>query len=630
MKLFKKTDEITALRTELAEVKAQAENANRVNRNASAFFAAVSHEIRTPMNAIAGMSELLSEDAVTTAQFEKIEIIKSYSHIMLGIIDDLLDFSRIERGSFELYPEHYSLPVLLENITSAARLAAREKALEFTTVFPAEIPPYLYGDSAKLSRALSNLLSNAVKFTEKGSVTLSLIVNEGTLIFTVRDTGIGIRPEDCRRLFDVFEQVEERKNKGLAGLGLGLTITDNIVRVMDGKLSVDSVYGEGSAFKIEIPFAPGDEEQAEFGAVDTSYVFAPEAKILLVDDIDVNLSVGTGFMKLHGIIPDTAVSGKEAIKKVCENEYDIVFMDYMMPDTDGGKASEIIRSFGGKYAKSNKPGNLKIIALTANVSPEARALLLESGMDDYLTKPVTKQALNLMFMKWLSVEKYAIIERNSINPAEEKSAPEDEPLFAELAEKAINIDIKLGFLRSGGTAEAYKNSLWLLYRRIPKSLERLNEYLSSGKRLRDFRVEVHGMKGALAINGLESLASLAYELELAAENNNVKVCKENFPAFTEKLERLKDALAEAFPEKDETNEVKNPGDAGLLNRITDDLIEIIERFDRAAALEEIENARKLDFGNHSALFELLKEDLEEYDYDSAMEKLHKFKNGEEL
>ncbi|MDR2559205.1 MAG: response regulator [Oscillospiraceae bacterium] len=622
MKIFNvfnknKEDEIKTLRIELAEVKAQAENANRVK---NAFFASVSHEIRTPMNAVAGMSELLSEDAVTEAQFEKIEIIKTYSNIMLGLIDDLLDFSQIEQGSFKLQPVHFCFPVFLENVVSTAQLAAREKGLEFTMELPEELPPYLFGDSVKLNRALANLLSNAVKFTEKGSVAFSLRVNENILAFSVRDTGIGIKPEDCSRLFDVFEQVEERRNKGLAGLGLGLTITDNIVRVMNGKLTAESIYGFGSTFKIEIPFEEGNEEQAEFGCRnnENSYISAPDAKVLLVDDIDVNLSVGIGFLKLHDITPDTAASAREAIKKVCEKNYDIILMDHMMPETDGGKASEIIRSFGGRYAKSDNPAQLKIIALTASVSPESKAMMLNMGMDDFLPKPVTKQSLNRMLMKWLPVEKYEIKNK----PLEKFS--KEEPLFRELREKVKGINTKLGFRRAGGTAEAFKTSLMLLCRRITGSLEKLENCLNPGGKLQDFKIEAHGMKGALAINGLEALSGFAYELELAAEAGNAEMCRKNLPDFAKELSELKNALSEIFENHLEPTAEKKRGDSEVLVQIIEHLIIDIERFDRAAALEQIKNAQSFDYGAGTRLLGLIKADLEDYDYDSAMEKLQKF------
>jgi CheY-like chemotaxis protein len=601
---------------ELMEEKARAESANRAK---NLFFASVSREIRTPMNVVAGMAELLSEDGVTAEQFEKISTIKTYSDIMLGLIDDLLDFSRITDGKFILEPEHYYFPSLLEKIIGTARTAAHCKNLTFTTELPLEIPCYLFGDCVRLSRALKNLLLDSINFTEKGSVTLNLQVDnaEKLLKFSIRDTGVGIKPEDRGRLLDIFEP--------------RLAITDSIISAMNGKLTVESVYEAGSTFKIELPFELGDEKQAEAGADADSYnnhVSAPEARVLLVDDIDVNLMVGIGFMKLHDINPDTAVSAKEAIKKVCEKEYDIVFMDHMMPGTDGGKASEIIRSFGGRYAKSDDIDdrkNLKIIALTASVTPEAKALMFGSGMDDFIPKPVTKQALNQMLMKWLPSDKYEIIHKRA--PAGFESRVENFPIFLEAAQKAAGLDIQSGFRLCGGTAEAFENSLRLLNRRIPKSIEKLEGSLKSYKaeRFREFAVEAHGMKGALAINGLDDLSALAYELELAGKSKNAEACTRYLPDFIHKLTALSAALSEVFTDETDVFE-KKQGDKEELETIITRLIIIIERFDRGQALIEIEYAQGFDFGSRSnKLFELLKADLYEYDYDSAMEKLQNFK-----
>jgi signal transduction histidine kinase/CheY-like chemotaxis protein/HPt (histidine-containing phosphotransfer) domain-containing protein len=613
-----KIDETLALNENLGAAKLRAENANRAK---SAFFASVSHEIRTPMNAVIGMSELLSEDEVTDRQLDKIKYIKTYSNILLGIIDDLLDFSEIEDGSFRLTPEHYNFPALLDNIAYTAKLAAQEKGLEFIPEFSAELPEYILGDAAKLRQALMNLLSNAVKFTEKGKVTFAVRFNESALEFSVSDTGTGIKPEDCERLFVLFKTAEERKATGLFGIGLGLTITDNIVRMMNGKLTVESIYNFGSTFRVEIPFEAGSRELAGLDSGESTHVSAPEAKVLIVDDIDVNLTVGIGFLKLHDIIPDIAASAKEAIKLICEKDYDIVFMDHMMPETDGVKASEIIRSFGGKYAKSgDNSGGLKIIALTASVTSEAKKLMLDSGMDDFLPKPVTKSALNRMLLKWLPPERRTI----KIVSAESEIKPENYPPFLKAAEKINGLDITLGLRRSGGTAQAFGNSLKLLYRRIPKSLSELERYLKD-RLFAEFAVEVHGMKGALAINGLEELSRFAAELEAEAKSENAILCTKKLPNFTKKLKALEAAIGVIFPE--DSPRKKQPGSGKLLREFIDVLMIDIERFDRTSALREIEQALEFTFdGKGGRLFELLKADLEDYDYDSAMEKLQNFEN----
>jgi signal transduction histidine kinase/DNA-binding NarL/FixJ family response regulator len=603
---------------QIAEILALKTHMEMSNRAKSAFFAAVSHEIRTPMNAIIGMSGLIADENMSAEQLDRIQSMQTYSDILLGIVDDLLDLSRIEEGDFTLTPVHYNFPVLLDNIVSAARLPAREKGLELSVDFAVDLPEYIYGDAARLRQALNNLLSNAVKFTEKGGVKFSVRpvnVPEEIIEICIIDTGAGISPQDIEKLFDPYAQLEGRKARGLSGMGLGLAITDSIIRMMGGKITAESMLGFGSTFKVEIPLVQGDPELADPNAESSQYVIAPEAKILLVDDIDVNLSVGVGFFKLHDIHADIAGSAKDAIKLICEKDYDIVFMDHMMPETDGAKATEIIRSFGGKYEQ----GKLKIIALTANVTQEARELMLASGMDDFLPKPITQNALNRMLLKWLPDEKHAE-ERRSIN--QQLRAGDYTDAIRE-AEKIEGLNIRQGFRHSGGTAEAFENSMKLLSRRIPKIISALQICLNDG-RLSAIAIEAHGMKGALAINGHKELSKLAEGLEFAAKEGDTRVVIKKLPEFTKKLAEFGQQLEIIFSKP--TTKKKKPGTQEALAEYIENLMMDVERFDRARAFGEIGRALEYDFGEAAdRLLESIKTDLEDYDYDSAMEKLQSFK-----
>ncbi|MCL2019000.1 MAG: ATP-binding protein [Oscillospiraceae bacterium] len=614
------------LNNDLDMAKLRAEKANNAK---SAFFKAISHEIRTPMNAVIGMSELLSESNIADEELNKIRSIRTYSNILLGIVDDLLAFSRLADGNFRLRHEHYFFPALLENVSQTAKLTAKEKGIGFITEFPGELPKYLYGDAAMLHKALMNLLSNAVKFTAKGEVTFTLRINaadsRNMLEFSIRDTGTGIQCEDCKNLFTPSWQIEKCSDTEHSGIGIGLKIADGIIRAMDGELSVESVYGSGSTFKAEIPFETGNEEQAEDGGGENSYVSAPNAKVLLVDDININLTVGAEFLKIHDIIPDTVINAKEAIKKICEKDYDIVFMDRMMPEIDGGRASEIIRSFGGKYAKGDSPENLKIIALTASVSNEAKELMLKAGMDDFLPKPVTKQSMNRILMKWLPPEK----QKMKTKPITYGLKLNDNSPFLKAAERINGLDIRLGLRRSGGTMLAFKNSLTLLHKSIPRSLSECENALRN-ERVWDFAVEAHGMKGSLAINGFKELSGLAEELENAAKSENAKLCEEKLPHFARELKTLEKALKELIEIPLETDfdkeKEKKQGDSAIFFEFIAALTDDIERFDRAVALERIKKANEFIFdGENEKFFESLEADLNDYDYDLAMERLQSVK-----
>jgi signal transduction histidine kinase/HPt (histidine-containing phosphotransfer) domain-containing protein/FixJ family two-component response regulator len=616
-----RTEELTALINEVNAEKEQAENANRTK---SAFFSSLGHEIRTPMNAIVGISELLTEEDLDLEHLEQIRNIKEYCDSLLGIIDDLVDFSSMEDGSFLLQSAHYDFNALLEHIAAEARLSAREKGLEFKTEIAADLPKFLNGDSAKLHRVLVNLLSNAVKFTQNGLVSFSTALSEDSekgekkLKFTVSDTGTGIKPDDLPRLFEPYLQVDGRKERGRIGAGgVGLIITDRIVSMMGGSISVESIYGFGSTFRIEIPFEVGSETLIGLKTDETTYVSAPEANILLVDDIDINLTVGSGFFKLHDIYPDVASSAKEAIKKICAKDYDIVFMDHMMPEMDGAAATEAIRKFGGKYAKGGD--GLKIIALTANVSSAIREKLLKSGMDDFLPKPITKASLNHMLIMWLPEKKCEIKTKKGNHEIQ----PEDYSDVVKAADKITGINVRHGLRRVGGGLEEFENSLKLLARRIPRSVDEINQCLA-GNRLYDLAIEVHGMKGALAINGIDELAKLAGEIETHAKSRNREACAKKLPRFVKKLTTLCAeidgilARAAQVPKKE--------GSGQLLSEFVEYLIEIVGRFDRNMALDEVNKAMTYTFGKkHDRYLEEIKADLEDFDYDSAMARLQRFK-----
>jgi signal transduction histidine kinase/response regulator of citrate/malate metabolism len=608
-------------KAEIAALKTHIEISNRAR---SAFFAAMSHEIRTPMNAIIGMSGLLAEDNLSGEQLDRVISMQTYSDVLLGILDDMLDLSKIDDGSFSLTQTHYNLPALLDNLMPAARLSAREKGLEIIIEYSPDLPDYIYGDSARLRQALNNLLSNAVNFTEKGSVKFSAELKNKLLIFKITDTGVGIKADDVEKIFDPYAQIEGRRARGLPGMGLGLVITNYIISMMKGEIKVESMLGFGSTFTVEIPFEEGNASLSDINADNRYCISAPDAKILLVDDIEINLSVGAGFFKLHDINADTADNAQDAIKLICEKDYDIVFMDHMMPGIDGVKATEIIRKFGGKYDKGS---NLKIIALTANVTKEARELMLSSGMDDFLPKPITKSALNRMLLKWLPEDK-RVLKRDDFDF---ELSPDDYTDAIKAAEKIKGLDIKKGLRRSGGTAEAYENSLKLLYRRIPKSITALETFLSDGQ-IPDFATEVHGMKGAFAINGHSELSKLAAELEYSAKKSDTASIKQKLPLFNKKMtkfcEAVENIFAQNFTEKftEGTVKTKKSGTNERLKEYINNLVMDVERFDRTRAFGEINRALEYDFGETTGkLLENIKADLEDYDYDSAMEKLQNFK-----
>ena len=380
--------------TDFMREKQKAENANNAK---SDFLATMSHEIRTPMNAIIGMSEMLSRSNMDAQQKKYLNDIRKSSQALLSIINDILDFSKIEAGKIELVNVNFNLKVLLDNLHSIFTVLCNEKKLEMKYLADEKLPMTVYADENRLRQILTNLLSNALKYTPAGEITLSARVEDGKhLRFDIKDTGIGIREEDRKKLFKPFEQLDIRKNRNVVGTGLGLAVSYNLCRIMNGDLWLESEYGKGSCFSVRIPYVQADESYQEQNVdVKIQDFVAPTAKILVVDDIDINLTVAEALLSSFEITPDLAISGAKAIELAEKNQYHIIFMDHMMPEMDGLETTLRIRSL------NNWNEQAPIVALTANVISGMEQMFLDNRMDDFLPKPINISKLNLCLRKWL-------------------------------------------------------------------------------------------------------------------------------------------------------------------------------------------------------------------------------------
>lgn len=392
------------------------EEADAANKAKSNFLANMSHEIRTPMNAIIGMSEVVLRSRELNPELrENVTNIKMAGMNLLGIINDILDISKIESGKYELMEEKYDFPSLINGIRNVIQVRADAKGIAFHIYVDPDVPAYLVGDSTRLHQILINIVGNAVKFTNKGSVTLRVSWNmdleEPVLYFKVEDSGIGIREEDIEKIFGEFNQVDTRKNRYIQGTGLGLAISLHLAQMMGGTIEVKSIYGKGSTFTIivqqkvksyirigeDIVRALEKNTYKPAGNSDEGEIIQkPDARILIVDDNKINLMVAESIMKPYNMQIDTADSGLEAIDMVQKKDYDIVFMDHMMPELDGVDTTRLIRSLPGK-----KYSELVIIALTANAVQGAKEMFLENGMQDFLAKPILEKELDRILNKWL-------------------------------------------------------------------------------------------------------------------------------------------------------------------------------------------------------------------------------------
>ncbi len=427
---------------ELFEEKVRAESANHAK---SEFLANMSHEIRTPINAVLGMNEMIlreghharelkdSDVKGVKESIENIDLyageVKSAGHNLLAIVNDILDFSKIEAGRMDITEAPYQLSSVLNDINNMIFFKAQDRKLDFSIDVDRSLPDELSGDEVRVRQILTNILNNAVKYTEKGYVTLTVRgekKDEDTLIVSasVKDTGIGIKAEDRDKLFTRFQRLEMERNSTVEGTGLGLVITQKLLEAMNGTISVESEYGEGSVFTVTFPQkivneAPIGDYQLHFeenlkkaGSYRESFR-APDARILLVDDTRINLTVVVNLLRNTKIKIDTAMSGAQAVEMAAGTTYDIILMDQRMPEMDGTEAFHRIRETEGG-ASSESP----VICLTADAVIGAKERYLAEGFTDYMTKPVDCFALEKLLMKYLPDKK---VERTLIENKEGRS-----------------------------------------------------------------------------------------------------------------------------------------------------------------------------------------------------------------
>ena len=560
--------------------------AERSSAAKSEFLANMSHEIRTPINAVMGMNEIILRESLQAREHppenrdrlrEIFTDISDYAGVistagknLLDIINDILDISRIEAGKLEIRNEEYRLSSVLYDVCSLIRFRAQARNLSFSVNVSDQLPDRLYGDGTRVRQILINILNNAVKYTNEGSVTLTVSggMEDGetiNLVAAVRDTGIGIRPEDLDRLFDKFMQAGQPKGRTVEGTGLGLAIVKSLLDMMGGRIDVESTYGEGSVFTVTLPQkAVSDErvgdfrERFESGSESVprsrGLFRAPDAHILIVDDTRMNLTVAEGLLKNTQIRIDTALSGAEALRLTRSVPYDLILMDQRMPEMDGTEALHLIRAQEGGL-NSETP----VICLTADAIAGAREKYLAEGFTDYLSKPVSGQAMKRKLLSLLPQEKIQPVEESE----PEETAPVPEDRFAALRPAGIDVARGLSFCQNDHAL--YASVLWEYGKSAEEKAESLQRYCGAAD-WKNYAIRVHALKSASGTIGAGRLSELAASLEQAAREENGEAVRQGHAEMLSLYTRTAEAILSVCTE----DTVSPPEDGGVIEFMPDE------------------------------------------------------------
>ena len=550
----------------------QAEYANAAKSN---FLANMSHEIRTPMNAIIGMSELIRTDNFDEQQKEFFEDIKNMSRALLKIINDILDFSKIEVNKMTLSPVHFNLRDVVDNMVSLFRFTARGKGLDFDFSFEPGTMEFAYGDDVRIRQVVTNILNNAIKYTRHGSVKFrvgSAILNgKDYTVFTVSDTGIGIKEEDSAKLFSQFERFDTRLNRDIIGTGLGLAIAKRLTDMMGGFFNVESEYEKGSVFSVYLPLKKGNPSKMQKAVESGTIIADPSIQVLVVDDNPVNLRVANVFLSKYQIMAEFAESGEDALEILKSKKYDLIFMDHMMPLMDGLETTAIIRKMDSAPWYKTVP----IVALTANAVEGTRELFLRSGMNDFISKPIEVKELNRVLTRWLPADKirYVQTENEAVpkKPLPDSALPrKEQPVL----NKAVGLN------NSSGDERLFIQLLRDFYKVHRNDLDKLKAAWQAGDRRTACRL-AHTLKSSSAIIGAQLFSRIAYKAETALnEKSNEstgsidKIVAELEPVFTTLVREISGLLSS------EVNQSKAlPFDRDKALVLIPKLIPLLERSD---------------------------------------------------
>jgi len=617
--------------TEKKKTEAALNEAQKANSAKTTFLANMSHEMRTPLNAVIGLSALtLEADRLNDEDRVHIETIYNAGSTLLSTVNDILDISKIEAGKLELVPVEYEVPSLINDAVTQNVMRIGDKPIELILDLDGDLFSHLYGDELRIKQIINNLLSNAIKYTREGTVEL-VIRNEREndsvrLMIQVRDSGVGIRPRDIEKLFAEYMQIDMESNRKIEGTGLGLPLTKSLAALMDGTINVESEYGKGSTFTINV--RQGFVADARIGeqAVESlknfrysnnkhsrdtqiKRVYLPYARVLVVDDNLTNLIVAKGLMKPYGMKIDCVDGGQKAVDAVIAEEvrYDAIFMDHMMPGMDGMETAQAIRNIGTDYAL-----NVPIIALTANATVGNEEMFLNNGFQAFLTKPIIIPRLDEVIRHWVR------------NKELEKTLTEEQFIESGFSEarkldgrQIAGLDIEKGIERFSGDEEVYLEvlrSFTANTRNLLESMENVRE-----ETLAEYAIVVHGIKGSSRGIFADVVGNAAEELEHASKAGDFEYVSAHNRKFIDDtrnlIRELEDLLASIGD--DGQKQIKDKPDAETLS----DLLAACEAFAMEGVYEAMKELENFEYESGNEFILWLRENVDMMNYMEIAERL---------
>ncbi len=579
-----KVSNMAIINRQYEQIKEAKEEAEYANHAKSRFLANMSHEIRTPINAVLGLDEMILRESTEKEIRGYAHDIYTSANTLLSLINDILDSSKIESGKMEIVPVEYELITLVKDLVNMISQRARTKDLKLIVNLDENLPSKLFGDDVRIRQVVTNILTNAVKYTPQGSVTFSVSgrreEEEEILTFLVEDTGIGIKEEDLPKLFEEYQRIEEGRNRNIEGTGLGMNITLQLLALMGSHLEVSSVYGEGSKFWFDlrqkiVDDAPVGNFEESMNSPEERYSYeggfeAPDAKILVVDDNEMNLKVFKSLLKITKIKVTTATGGRQAIDLASKEKFDIIFTDHMMPDMDGIETLQHLREL-------DTCKGVPIYVLTANAVTGAREQYMEAGFDGFVSKPIVSDKLEQVIKDALPEELIQPLseddERSKASSAG-SGVPDDLP-------SVEGLDWSFAWLHLPDI-ELLSSSLKEFYDVLALQADKLQgmyDKLPEPDAMDAYRIQVHAMKSSAATVGIVPLAGMAKMLEFAAKDSDIDTIRCMHEVFSSEWRSYRDKLKGVFGLGDDEGKNKPEGDkAGLLTML-DELSPAMEELD---------------------------------------------------